>query len=85
MSRTKVFISYSHNDETWRKTMVTQLLVLQKQGLLEIWDDTQIGVGEKWFESIHASLSEARVAVLLAAYSATRCFSDAALAPLKRS
>lgn len=65
MSRTKIFISYSHTDEEWRKRIATHLRVLETQGVLEIRDDTQIQVGEKWFDRIDSELSDARVAVLL--------------------
>jgi hypothetical protein len=65
VKRTKVFISYSHDDEAWRRGMCTHLQVLEKQGLLQCCDDTFIGAGEGWYDRIHAILSEAQVAVLL--------------------
>ena len=40
-----VFISYSHKDETWKDRLVTHLGVLQREGLLDTWDDRQIGAG----------------------------------------
>jgi len=65
VNRTKVFISYSHDDEAWRRGMCTHLQVLEKQGLLQCCDDTSIRAGEGWYDRIHAMLSEAQVAVLL--------------------
>jgi internalin A len=38
---------------------------LEKQGLLRIWDDTNIRPGSEWLEEIKLSLESARVAVLL--------------------
>lgn len=63
--RTRVFISYSHSDERWRKSLILQLTVLEKQDLLEIWDDRRIGAGEDWYSRIHTELSSAKVALLL--------------------
>jgi hypothetical protein len=46
MARTKVFISYAHKDERWRKRRVSQLGVLDRAGLIDLCDDHQIPVGE---------------------------------------
>jgi hypothetical protein len=64
-ARTRIFISYSHADERWRKSVALQLAVLEKQGLLEVWDDRRIGAGEDWYRQIHSELSSAKVALLL--------------------
>lgn len=37
----RVFISYSHQDETWKDRIVSQLGVLASEGL-ETWDDRRI-------------------------------------------
>lgn len=65
MSRPTVFISYSHKDEKWKDLLITQLGVLQQQGLLEVWDDRRIGAGEGWYEEIQAAMNRASVALLL--------------------
>jgi hypothetical protein len=41
-----VFISYSHKDEAWKDRLVTHLGVLQREGLLDTWDDRRIGAGD---------------------------------------
>ncbi|MCG3155790.1 MAG: hypothetical protein DKINENOH_02398 [bacterium] len=61
----KIFISYSHKDEEWKDRLVSQLGVLQEQGLLEIWDDRQISGGEDWEAAIAEALNSCHVAVLL--------------------
>jgi hypothetical protein len=38
----KIFISYSHHDEAWKDRLVPHFSALQKQGLLEVWDDREI-------------------------------------------
>lgn len=65
MSKATVFISYSHKDEDWKDRLVTHLGVLQKQGLLDIWDDSRIGGGEEWRKEIQKAMDAASAAVLL--------------------
>jgi TIR domain len=60
-----VFISYSHKDETWKKRLVTHLSVLEQQGLLQTWNDRNIGAGDEWFEEIRKGMESAKVAILL--------------------
>ena len=47
-----VFISYSHKDETWKDRLVTHLGVLQREELLDTWDDRRVGAGANWHEAI---------------------------------
>ncbi len=61
----QVFISYSHQDETWKDRLVTQLQVLVHQGLLDTWDDRRIGFGDDWKPQIDTALQNAKAAVLL--------------------
>jgi TIR domain len=60
-----VFISYSHKDAAWLEKLKMFLQPLEEQGLLRIWDDTDISPGSQWFEEIRLSLESARVAVFL--------------------
>jgi tetratricopeptide (TPR) repeat protein len=61
----KIFISYSHKDESWKDRLVTHLNVLQRQGLLSVWQDRQIRAGGKWYGDIETALNEAGAAILL--------------------
>lgn len=61
----KVFISYSHKDEDWKNRLQTQLEVLQMEGLLSIWEDRQIEIGNQWLPDIELALNTADVAILL--------------------
>ena len=60
-----VFISYSHKDAAWLGKLKMFLKPLEDQGLLRIWDDTNIPPGSKWLEDIEHSLESARIGVLL--------------------
>ncbi len=65
MTKPLVFISYSHKDKEWKDRLVSHLCVLQKQGNLDIWDDSRIGTGEDWFRDIQGAIQNATVAILL--------------------
>jgi hypothetical protein len=65
VSRKKVFVSYSHEDELWRKRLVQQLGVLAREGLVDVWDDRKIGAGQDPLTQIHEELLQVRIAVLL--------------------
>jgi len=60
-----VFISYSHKDKRWKDRLVTHLVLFQKQGLLDVWDDSRITAGDDWYQEIQQVLGTAQVAVLL--------------------
>jgi len=60
-----VFISYSHKDAAWLGKLKMFLQPLEQQGLIRIWDDTDIRPGSEWLEEIKLSLESARVGVLL--------------------
>jgi hypothetical protein len=62
----KVFISYSHKDEeSWKDKVVTHLRVLEREGLLQVWDDRRIHGGDDWYPEIEKAINESRIAVLL--------------------
>lgn len=64
-SRTKVFISYSHDDDVWLKKVLLHLKHLEKKGILDLWVDKRIKVGQEWREEITKALDATKVALLL--------------------
>jgi tetratricopeptide (TPR) repeat protein len=61
----QVFISYSHQDRTWKDRLVRQLGVLEREDLLHTWHDGLISTGSDWLPEIESAMAEAGVAVLL--------------------
>src|SRR5262249_35128748 len=45
--------------------LATHLGVLQREGLLDTWDDRRIGAGDDWHEEIQQAIERASVAILL--------------------
>jgi len=63
--RTTVFVSYAREDDYWLSRAQDHLGVLARQGLVELWSDTQINVGADWMGEIEAALSRAKFALLI--------------------
>jgi hypothetical protein len=60
-----VFVSYSHRDSSFLGRLQVHLKPLEREGLLELWDDTRLGAGDQWKQLIAEALARASVAVLL--------------------
>jgi tetratricopeptide (TPR) repeat protein len=65
MSAPTVFISYSHRDKDLLGPLTAQLKTLEQAGLLEVWADTRIDAGDKWYPEIEEAMKRAAVAVCL--------------------
>ena len=63
--RNRLFISYSHQDTRWVEAITEQLAVLQAEGLVSICDDTQLRVGEGWYQQLNEMMLGARLGLLL--------------------
>jgi len=76
--RHRLFISYSHQDQRWLAAVRQQLGVLERAGLIDIFDDTRLQAGEDWRDRLDQEMTAAKVALLLV--SATFLDSDFILA-----
>ena len=61
----RAFISYSHKDEKFREQFETHLMVLQRQGMIESWDDRLVGAGRDWKCEISRYLDQAALIIIL--------------------
>lgn len=68
MPTTALFISYSHRDMepiNWVERLKLYLAPLRRKELVDIWDDSRIGVGSEWRREIRAALDRATSAILV--------------------
>lgn len=63
-SRRTVFVAYSHKDRRWKDFVVGHFRVLERQGTLEVWEDSRIRRGD-WRAEIEKALARANAGVLL--------------------
>jgi ubiquinone/menaquinone biosynthesis C-methylase UbiE len=63
--RTRVFISYSHKDRAWLERLKVFLRPLERQDLIDRWDDTLLAAGDDWRAHIREAIASAKVIVLL--------------------
>jgi hypothetical protein len=61
----KIFISYSHKDESFRVAFETHLSQLKKNGYVEIWSFRKILAGQEWKGQIDKNLESADIVVFL--------------------
>ena len=70
----KVFISYAHEDDIYRKELEKHLSMLKRNNHIDTWTDREIVAGQNWGNQISNELEEAKVILLL--ISADFLFSD---------
>lgn len=83
-ARTKAFVSYSHKDARYLERLLVHLAFLEREGLIDVWDDTKIFPGTVWLEEINRALVCAKVAILLisADFLASKFIAENELPPL---
>ena len=65
----KVFISYSHDDLNYRKELQKYLINMERDNLIEVWQDGMIQPGTEWDLAIKENLEKADVIILLVSQS----------------
>ncbi|MGF7236605.1 MAG: TIR domain-containing protein [Frankia sp.] len=63
--RSKIFISYSHQDRPWLDRVLVHLKPLVSAGEIDVWSDRKLRGGDAWRTEISRSLGQAQVAILL--------------------
>jgi len=61
----KVFISYSHKDDSFRESLETHLSLLKRNGIVSTWSDRAITPGQKWGQAIDDNLEESDIILFL--------------------
>ncbi|HMK04798.1 MAG TPA: toll/interleukin-1 receptor domain-containing protein [Ferruginibacter sp.] len=61
----KIFLSYAHEDETMKKQLDKNLVMLKKSDKIEVWEDRAIIPGDVWDEKIGNALTTADIILLL--------------------
>jgi len=64
-SALRLFISYSHKDESLRESLGDHLAALQRDGVIATWHDRQIGAGQDWAGEINEALEAADIVLCL--------------------
>lgn len=84
ISKGRVFVSYAHKDKKTFDLLKAHLRPLERDGLLDIWDDTKIVPGTKWKDEIAKASGSASAAILLvsADFLASEFIAGKELAPL---
>ena len=61
----RVFISYAPLDDALRERLRAHLSPLEREGLVQAWDDREILAGDEWADEIDECLNKADVILLL--------------------
>jgi hypothetical protein len=61
----KVFLSYAHRDEELKEQLGVHLGILKREGVIDLWQDRQIGAGRDVHAAIGDSLEAADIVLLL--------------------
>ena len=61
----QIFCCYAHEDEQLLDKLKTHLQPQQRQGLIHIWHDRDIGAGAEWEQEIEEQINTAQIILLL--------------------
>ncbi|MBD2754953.1 leucine-rich repeat domain-containing protein [Spirosoma validum] len=61
----KIFLSYAHKDELYKKELDTHFAALKRSGLVETWQDREILAGDDWDKVIKEAIQHSDIVLLL--------------------
>jgi TIR domain len=61
----KVFISYSHRDSGFKDELMGMLAILEKQKVIQVWQDREIEDGDDWYRAIQSAMRTCKMAILM--------------------
>ena len=61
----KLFISYSHKDDSPREELEERLAMLKRNNIVSVWHDRKILAGEEWKDKIDENLESADIILFL--------------------
>src|SRR5579863_2445812 len=61
----KNFFCYAHEDEELLNRLKSHLRPLQREGLIDVWNDRDISAGTEWEQEIKQHLNDAQIILLL--------------------
>ena len=65
MQKQSIFISYSHQDETYKDLATKFLKSANMQGSFKAWSDRNIEIGSQWETEIGSAIDHAKAAIFL--------------------
>ncbi len=65
MARNRIFISYSHEDQSYLDEFRSYLKFWEDKGLLDVWIDPKLQAGQDWHKEIQQAIESAGIGVLL--------------------
>jgi hypothetical protein len=65
MEKIKLFISYAHDDETYKDELIKHLSGLKRNGVIEEWNDRYIIPGQEWDAEIKQKLNNSHIVIFL--------------------
>lgn len=83
----KIFFCYAHEDEALLNKLKIHLRPLQREGLIDIWDDRAIKAGTEWEREIREQLNTAQLILLLISpdfMNSDYCYSNEMLRAMER-
>ena len=68
MKPVRMFVSYSHENVTWCKRLLSVLKVKANVDTLQPWHDTELKAGDRWDKEIRAELERMDIFLCLVSY-----------------